>query len=402
MKFRYNAKTKQGELQTGFVEAVNRDAALNILTGHELFLLNLEAAETAPWYQHFLSLLNRVKSGDLMVFTRQLATLLDAKISLGDSLKNLYKQTRNPILKEAIFEISSDIDSGLSFSQALERHPNIFSEFYISMIRSAEITGRVEEVSSFLADYLEKEVGLLSRVRNALIYPILVLVLFGVVVGIMVGVVFPQLEPIFAESQASVPAVTRIFLGTGNFIAEWWLAILIILGIFTFLAVDYFNTKEGKIVFDEIRMRLPVIGDLYKKLYVARFAESTSVLIRGGIPIAQSLEISGHNIGSLIYRDALHQVADAVRGGQLMSQALAEYEKYFPPLVYQMVAVGEATGKLEALLSRIFAFYTREVDDMVARLVELIQPVLMVVIGVLVAILFAAVLLPIYNLAQTF
>lgn len=402
MKFRYNARTKQGELQTGFVEAVNRDAVLNILTGHELFVLNVESAEVEKWYERFLTIFNRVKSGDLMIFTRQLATLLDAKISLGDSLKNLYKQTRNPILKEAVFEISSDIDSGLSFSQALERHPNIFSEFYVSMIRSAEITGRVEEVSSFLADYLEKEVGLLSRVRNALIYPILVIVLFGVVVGIMVGVVFPQLEPIFAESQAPVPAVTRIFLGTGNFIAEWWLAILIILGIFVFLAVDYFNTKEGKIVFDEIRIRLPVIGDLYKKLYVARFAESTSVLIRGGIPIAQSLEISGHNIGSFIYRDALHQVADAVRGGQLMSQALAEYEKYFPPLVYQMVAVGEATGKLEVLLSRIFAFYTREVDDMVANLVELIQPAMMVGIGVLVAILFAAVLLPIYNLAQTF
>ncbi|MBI3046369.1 MAG: type II secretion system F family protein [Candidatus Harrisonbacteria bacterium] len=402
MKFRYNARTKQGELQTGFVDAANRDAALNILTGHELFILSLESAETIQWYQRFLDLFKRVKPGDLMIFTRQLATLLDAKISLADSLRNLYKQTRNPILKETIFELSSDIDSGLSLSQAMERHPHIFSEFYTSMIRSAEITGRLEEVSAFMADYLEKEVGLLSRVRNALIYPVLVIVLFTAVVGIMVGVVFPQLEPIFAESQAPVPAVTRILLGAGGFIAEWWLALLVILGIFIFLAVDYLNTKEGKIVSDEIRVRLPVIGDLYKKLYVARFAESTSVLIRGGIPIAQSLEISGHNIGSIIYRDALHEVAEAVRAGQLMSQALAEHENYFPPLVYQMVAVGESTGKLEALLSRISSFYTREVDDTVANLVELIQPAMMVGIGVLVAILFAAVLLPIYNLAQSF
>jgi len=191
-------------------------------------------------------------------------------------------------------------------------------------------------------------------------------------------------------------------LGSGNFLAEWWLAILIIAGVFIFLIVDYFNTKEGKIVFDELRVRLPVIGDLYKKLYVARFAESTSVLIKGGIPIAQSLEIAGHNIGSIVYRDVLHNVADAVRAGQLMSQALAEQEKYFPPLVYQMVAVGESTGKLESLLSRISAFYTREVDDAVSSLVELIQPVLMVGIGVLVALLFVAVLLPIYNLAQVF
>jgi|SRR3989338_7578728 len=402
MKFKYNARTKQGELQTGFIEAVNRDAALAILTSHELFILSLESAEAVQWYQRFLDLFKRVKPSDLMIFTRQFATLLDAKISLADSLKNLYRQTRNPILKEAIFELASDIDAGLSLSQAMERHPRIFSEFYVSMIRSAEITGRLEEVSNFMADYLEKEVGLLSRVRNALIYPVLVIALFMVVVGIMIGVVFPQLEPIFAESKAPVPAITKVLLGSGNFLAEWWLAILIIAGVFIFLIVDYFNTKEGKIVFDELRVRLPVIGDLYKKLYVARFAESTSVLIKGGIPIAQSLEIAGHNIGSIVYRDVLHNVADAVRAGQLMSQALAEQEKYFPPLVYQMVAVGESTGKLESLLSRISAFYTREVDDAVSSLVELIQPVLMVGIGVLVALLFVAVLLPIYNLAQVF
>lgn len=402
MKFKYNARTKQGELQTGFVEAVNRDGAANILVGHELYVLSLEGIEVEAWYQRFINLLNRVKAADLMIFTRQLATLLEAKISLADSLKNVYKQTRNPILKELVSEIASDVDSGLALSQAMERHPNVFSNFYVSMVRSAEVTGRLEEVIGFLADYLEKEVSLLSRVRNALIYPILVLILFFAVAGIMVGFVFPQLEPIFAESQAPVPMVTKILLGTGNFIAEWWLAILMILGIFIFLAVDYLNTKEGKIVLDEIQIRLPVIGDLYKKLYVARFAEAARVLIRGGIPIAQSLEISGHTIGSIIYRDILHEVAESVRGGQLMSQALGEHEEFFPPLVYQMVAIGESTGKLEALLARISAFYTREVDDLVSNLVELIQPAMMVGIGVLVAILFAAVLLPIYNLAQAF
>lgn len=402
MKFKYTARTKQGELQTGFIEAVNREAAGNILIGHELFILSLEIAEIKKWYQRFFDLLNRVKPSDLMIFTRQFAVLLEAKIPLGDSLKNLYKQTRNPILKEAIIELSSDIDAGLSLSQALERHSNIFSSFYVSMVRSAEVTGRLEEVIGFMADYLEKEVGLLSRVRNAFIYPVVVLLLFGAVAGIMVGAVFPQLEPIFAESGASVPAITRILLSGGAFISDWWLAILIVLIVFIMVVIDYFRTPEGRVVFDEMRVRLPVIGGLYKKLYVARFAESAGVLIRGGIPIAQALEISGHTIGSIIYRDILHEVAEAVRAGQLMSQALAEHEEYFPALVNQMVAVGESTGKLEALLSRISAFYTREVDDTVANLVELIQPALMVVIGVLVGLLFAAVLLPIYNLAQMF
>ena len=346
MKFRYNARTKQGELQTGFIEGANREMAFNTLAGHELYVLNLDIAEVPKWTERLKDLLNRVKSVDLMVFTRQFATLLEAKISLGDALKNLYKQTRNPILKEVISELSSDIDSGLSLSQAMERHPNVFSNFYASMVRSAEVTGRLEESIGFMAEYLEKEVGILSRVRNALIYPVVVIALFGIVVGIMVGVVFPQLEPIFLESNAEIPVITKILLSGSHFIVDWWLALLIILVVFLMVVIDYFRTPEGQIVFDDLRLKLPVAGGLYKKLYVARFSESLGVLIKGGIPIAQALEISGRAIGSVPYRDALREVADAVRGGQLMSQALAEQEKYFPPLVYQMVAVGERTGSL--------------------------------------------------------
>ncbi|MDO8429922.1 MAG: type II secretion system F family protein [bacterium] len=402
MKYRYNSRTQGGELQTGFVEAVNREAASNILVGHELFLLSLEEAEGKKWYDFFIDFVNRVKPTDLMVFTRQFATLLDAKISLADSLKNLYKQTRNTILKEAISEISSDVDSGLSLSQSMDRHSNIFSDFFISMVRSAEVTGRLEESIGFMADYLEKEVGLLSRVRNALIYPIVVLVLFFIVAGIMIGVVFPQLAPIFAESGSQLPFVTKILLTSGTFISNWWFSILLIILVFAVMIIDYLRTSEGKAVLDDLRVRLPIIRGLYKKLYVARFAESASVLLKGGIPVAQTLEISGHAIGSIIYRELLHEVAESVRGGQLMSQAIAEHEDFFPPLVHQMISVGESTGKLEELLARISSFYTREVDDSVSNLVELIQPALMVVIGVLVGILFAAVLLPIYQLSQSF
>ncbi len=402
MKFHYTARTKQGELQTGFVESVNREIATNSLISHELFVLNITSAEAPRWYERMLNLLNRIKPADLMIFTRQLSTLLEAKISLADSLKNIYKQTHNVLLREAVSELSSDIDSGLSLSQAMDRHKNVFSDFYVSMIRSAEVTGKLDEVMSFMADYLEKEVGMLGKVRNALVYPVIVLILFGVVVGIMVGVVFPQLAPIFEESNVQMPAITRVLLGSGQFVAEWWVAILFILAVAIAVAIDYFTTAEGKIVLDELRVRLPIVGDLYRKVYVARFAESAGVLIRGGIPIAQALEISGQTIGSAIYRDVLHEVSEAVRGGQLMSQALAQYENYFPLLVSQMVAVGEATGKLESLLTRVSSFYTREVDNSLTNLVDLIQPAMMVGIGILIGVLFAAVLIPIYNLAQTF
>lgn len=402
MKLKYTARTKQGELQAGFIEAANREAAATTLLGHDLFVLTIAPVETENWFDSILEIINRVKPTDLMIFTRQFATLLDAKISLGDSLKNLYRQTNNVILKEVISDLTSDIDSGLLLSQAMERHSGIFSNFYVSMIRSAEVTGQLEEAMGFMADYLEKEAALMSKVRSALIYPAVVIALFMVVAGIMVGFVFPQLAPIFEESNAQIPFITQVLLGTGQFIADQWIIILISLIVAAFVLYDYLRSPEGKAVFAEVSIVLPVVGDLYKKLYVARFTEATAVLIRGGVPISQSLEIAGHTIDSVIYRDALHEIAEAVRGGQLMSQALAEREEYFPPLVAQMVAVGESTGKLESLMSRISNFYTREVDTVVSNLVDLIQPALMVGIGVLVALLFAAVLLPIYNLVNSF
>ena len=214
--------------------------------------------------------------------------------------------------------------------------------------------------------------------------------------------VFPQLEPIFTESQVELPLVSQIFLTAGNFIASWWLAMVIAAIILIFLLVDYFKSNEGRVVLDEVMLRLPVFGKLFKQAYVARFAEALSILIKGGIPIAQAIEVSSHTIGSFIYRDALHDIADKVRQGELLSQALEQNENYFPPLTSQMVAVGEKTGRLDQMLSKIYDFYSREVSSLVESLVELIQPVLILFIGGLVGLLFASILLPIYNLAQVF
>ncbi|MEK7114748.1 MAG: type II secretion system F family protein [Patescibacteria group bacterium] len=402
MKYRYSARTKTGELQVGFVESVSKEAALNILSSHDLFILSIESIERPAWYNNLISFFNRVKRQDLMIFTRQFATMLEASISLGDSLKSLYRQTKNNILRETIFEISSDVSAGLSLSQALERHSNIFSEFYINLIRSAEVTGQMERAMTFLADYLEKEISLLTKVRNALIYPVFVVVLFIVTSGILMGVVFPQIEPIFRESNVALPTVTQIFLTMGRFIANWWLAIILVAAILIILLIDYFRTEEGKVVFDQLAINMPLFGNLFKKVYVARFAEAASVLIKGGIPIAQAIEISGHTIGSILYREALHEVSEGLRRGELLSQALEQRENFFPPLVSQMVAVGENTGRLDEMFDRISIFYTRDVDSLVSGLVELIQPALILFIGALVGLLFASILLPIYNLVQVF
>lgn len=402
MKFRYNARTQQGELQTGFVEATNREAAAGILTGHNLFVLSLESSEKRHRYDFITGIFNRVKISDLMIFTRQFATLMESKVPLNTVLKTLYKQTNNQILKEAVFQISSDIGAGLSLSQAMERQKGIFSEFYLNMIRSAEITGRLEEAAQFLADYLEKESIWKSKIRSAMIYPVIVIIMFIAVAGIMVVVVFPQIAPVFEETGMDLPVLTKIFLGAGSFIIQWWWAVLLILAIFIFVIADYFHTPEGEAVLDEISVKVPIIGNLFKKLYISRFAESTNILIKGGIPITQAIGISANAIGNVVYRDILLEMAEGVRGGELLSDLLAKNEYYFPILVSQMVAIGEGTGRLDYILSKVSDFYTREVNDALNNLVELIQPILIAGIGVLIGLLFASILIPIYNLVQAF
>ena len=402
MKFKYNARTQEGELQIGFVESVNREAAVNVLTGHNLFILSLSEAEKAGWGDKIFSLFNKVKMVDLMIFTRQFATLLESKVPLGDCLRALRKQTRNPILKEIVFEISNDVDAGLSLSQALERHGNVFSEFYISLIRSSEITGRLEEAMVFLADYIDKELMWRTRIRNAMIYPSILIGLFVIVAGLMIVIVFPQIAPIFKEARVELPFITRILLAGGEFVGRWWWAIITVIFLFIVLLVDYFRSKEGKIVFDEISIKLPILGNLFKKVYIARFAESISVLIKGGIPITQSIEITAHSVGSIVYRDVLHDCAERVKAGETFSSIIEKEEGLFPPLVSQMIAIGEGTGRLDEILSRISILYTREVNDLLANLTELIQPLLIALIGVFVGLLFASILIPIYNLVQAF
>lgn len=402
MKYQYSARTKSGELQVGYVESASREAAFQMLSGHDLFVLSIEAERPPTILTRIADYVRRVRLLDLAIFTRQFATMLEAEIPLGDTLKSLYRQTKNAILRETIFEVSSDVDAGLSLSQALGKHGAIFNDFYVNLVRSAEVTGRVEEVMGFLADYLEKEHVLRSKVKNALVYPAFVVGLFFVVAGILVGVVFPQIGPIFEESGVALPLPTRLLIGTGEFIADWWIAILIVVAILLFTLIDYARSREGRIVIDQVSVKLPVVGQLVVKTYVARFAEAVNVLIRGGIPITQAIEVSADTIGSDVYRDALKEAAAGIRRGELLSAALEKNETYFPPIVSQMIAVGESTGKIDDMLKRLAAFYTREVDDLVANLVELIQPALMVVVGILTGLLFASLLLPLYSLVRAF
>ncbi|HMB17548.1 MAG TPA: type II secretion system F family protein, partial [Candidatus Paceibacterota bacterium] len=227
MKFSYKARTEDGQLQVGNVEASSRDSAINILNGHDLYVLNIKPVVKEKWYDKFSNFFKRVKVKDLMVFTRQFATLLASQVPLVDSLNNLYKQTNNPILKEAIVDISNDVDAGFSLSQALERQGSIFSDFYINMVKSAEVTGRLSEVLEFLADYLEDKASLTSKVKNAVTYPVFIIVLFFIVIILMVTIVLPQITPLFEDSSMNVPVITQIVIFIGEFLVDYWWALLI-------------------------------------------------------------------------------------------------------------------------------------------------------------------------------
>jgi len=402
MRFKYQAKTKEGETQVGFVEAASRDGAATILSGHNLFVLSLESADKSRWYDRLSSYFSGVSKKDFVIFNRQLAILLGARLPLNDALRNLSEQSTNPVLKEAVIQISEDINSGLSFSQALGRQTSIFSEFYISLIRAAEVTGNLTEAVIFLADYFEKELIITNKVRGALAYPVMVTLLFVAVSAILVTVVFPQIGPLFEQSDVEIPIFTRILLSSGDFLAQWWLMLIIVFVVIVLAMLDYAKTNEGQAVFDELKIRLPIVGKVYMPLMMTRISNNSAVLLKGGIPVAQTFEIASQTMGNVVYEELLRNVGQSVRQGETLSQALTKYPDYIPALVPQMLAVGEVTGQVEEIFTRISSLYARELDDTISNMTELIQPVLMIGLGVMTGFLFYSILVPLYQLVSKF
>ena len=396
-RFEYQARNNQGELQVGFVEAPDKEGAIRILASNGLFVLSITEAKKTGVEASFRRIFDRVSDKDLMIFTRQFSTLLGSSVPLSGSLRTLAAQTRNPRLKETIVEMQKEIDGGLSLSQAMEKFGDIFSEFYVNMIRSAEVTGRVDEVMNFLADYLEKQTAMAGKVRGAMIYPVFMIILLFVVITAMAVFVFPKIEDVFTEMGATLPPLTLAVIGIGKFLVQWWWAVILVAGFIVAIIADYLRSKEGKVMLDELVLRIPIFSGILKYMYISRFADSVAVLIRGGVAIVQALEITARTVGSEVYKEIIGLAVEDVRNGVLLSQALAKYPEHFPPLTSQMISIGESTGRLEFLLQKVSSFYGRELDDIVGNLVELIQPLLMLVIGVVVGILFASILVPMYD-----
>lgn len=401
MKFKYQAKTREGEPQVGFVDAADREAAVAILSGHQLFVLSVEQIEKPNIFDRVAKYFGRVRRKDFMIFSRQMATLFEAQLPLTEVLQTLYKQTKHPVLREAIFQISEDVDSGLSFSQALERQEEVFSGFFISMVRSAEVTGNLDKVIGFLADYEEKEYTLVTKARSAMVYPGIIVGLFAVVAVVMVTVVFPQIEPVFTQSGVALPFFTKVLIGSGAFLRQWWIGFVLLFGFLITMTLDYLQTPEGKALVDDLLVRAPIVKRIYLPLTITRLSNAASMLLMGGVPVAQAIEIVGQTIDNVLYRDLLTDVSQQVRQGIHLAEALDKYPTYFPPLASQMIGVGETTGQVSQMFAKVSDFYGKEAENLINNLVDLIQPVLMIGIGLMVAILFASVLLPLYQLTST-
>jgi len=398
MKFNYFARNQKGELQTGTVEAPNQSAAIKTLQDRKLIIIRFRSVSETPVFGKKIKLFDRVKRKETFVFFRQLAILIEADVPLVQSLRALANQSDNEHFKEIIFGTANDVDGGTAFSKALSKNPKAFSNFAVNLVKTGEVSGRLQESLTYLADYLEKEYYLISKVRGAMVYPAFILFTF-VVVGVLVLVmVIPSLTAILLESGQELPWSTKLVIAVSDFLVNWgWILLLGLIG-FAIFVWQYKKTKQGRLIWDTAKLKIPIFGKILQKTYLARFADNLNALIKGGVSIIQSLNISGQVIGNVVFQKILYQARDQVKSGRSISSTL-EQHKVFPPLFNQMVRTGEQSGKLDAILGKLSSFYNKEVDNIVNNLSQLIEPVLIVGLALGVAVLVFAVFMPIYNLA---
>jgi type IV pilus assembly protein PilC len=401
MNFNYQARDEKGETQAGVVQAVSREAALQLLGRRSLYVTLLEESGGASWYSHRISLLERVSLKDLVAFSRQLAIMFKSQVPLVESLHTISQQATNLAFKEKILSISEEVEGGSSFSKALSNYPKVFSPFYINMVRSGEASGQLSDMLNKLADHLEREYALVSKVRGAMIYPAFVVTLAMGVLFLMVFFVVPRLTQVLEESGQKLPVLTRAIIGFTAFLQSWgWLLLLCIIGGGIVMA-RWSKTPKGDAIIGTALLRIPIFGTFLKMVYISRFSENLATLVAGGLPIIQSLEISASVVGNSAYKEIVREAQEAVSRGTQMSSTFQRFPKEFPPLFTQMLQVGERAGNIEEVLLSVARFYQQEVDRAVDALLSILEPALLIVLGLGVGILMAAVVLPLYQLSGT-
>ena len=396
--FKYVAKDKDGRTVTGSMEAANSIAIVDTLRQKEYIIISLEEAKERS---------KSVSSGggqkvnldDLVIFSRQLATMVDAGIPLVGSLDALQDQMENKGFKNVIRRVRDNVEGGLSLSEALGKQPNVFSPFFINMVRAGESSGNLDEILDRVAIYMEKTIALLRKVKSSLIYPAVVITMAILITTFLMVKVIPTFESIFVSVNVALPLPTQILINISHIMKRYLLLVVISLGLGIFAVSQAIKTDKGRLAFDTFLLKVPVIGKLLRKVAIARFARTLSTLQKSGVSILTALEIVGKTSGNKVIEKAIIKTKMSIKEGESIAQPLTA-SKVFPPMVTRMISVGEQTGKLEEMLGKVADFYESEVDAAVSGLTSLIEPLIIAFLGLVVGGIVVSMFLPIVKLVQ--
>ena len=399
MLYNYQALEQGGKSTAGTIDAVSLDVAVGSLQKRGLIIVKIDPAEKVSFWKK-LNIGTGVSNKDIVILSKQMATLFEAQVSPLKIFSLLAAEAENVTLRKALEDVVADIQGGSNISKALSRHPQIFSDFYVNMVKSGEETGKLNETFNYLADHLDRNYEVVSKVRNALIYPAFVITVFFAVMVLMFTVIIPKIGAIITESGQDIPFFTKIIFGISNFFLSYgfiFLGILVVAGYFIF---RYIRTAEGRAAWARFKLDLPYFGELFRKLYLSVIADNMNTMILSGIPMVKALEVTQAVVENDVYKDIMAETLVAVKGGKSLSQSFSNY-KEIPGILTQMVKVGEETGELGEIFKTMAHFYQREVINAVDTLVALIEPVMIVFLGLAVGILLVSVLMPIYNIASS-
>lgn len=398
-KFNYEAKdTKTKKVVKSFLRAESEHAAAKVLIAQGFTPVKItEENEEQSFLAKFTG---RVTTKDKVVFTRQLSTLLNAGIPLAQSMRNLQDQTQNPRLKDIVQDIITSIEGGRSLHDAFAQHPEVFDRLLLSVVAAGEASGTLDESLKRIADQQEKDASVMRKIRGAMTYPIIVLVVIFAVILFMLFTVVPQVQVLYKDLKQELPFITQIFVGASDFVREYWWTVLIATGVLLYLFLQLKTTDSGVRFLDSIKLNFPVIKGMFRRLYAARFARTGQALLDSGVSMLDMLSISSESVNNVIIADEINAISEKVKGGKDLSVALTDTQ-YFPILISQMVKIGEKSGKIDEMLGKTAKIYEEELDEEIAAISASLEPILMVVLAIIAGGLVAAILLPIYSLVGT-
>ena len=399
-KFTYKAKDKSGKDAEGIVEAQSLNDAARLLREQNFVIISLNSQGRSP-IAALNNLTTKVVFNDVVIFTRQFSTMITAGLPITDSLVIARSQSK-PAMKPVIGQILSDVEGGTSLASALEKHPKVFSSVYISLVKAGEEGGVLDQILARLADNLEGQREFRSKVKGALIYPIIVIVGMLIVAAIMMIFVVPKLTGLYSEFQADLPLPTKILIASSNFmVSYWWLVSFILVGL-AYWTLYYVKTERGRRRYDELKLKIPVYGPLQQQIILTEMTRTLGLLVGAGISILEGLKIVSGVVGNTVYAEAIARCSDKVEKGFSLAYSFSEEAEIFPPMLFQMLSVGEETGKIDEALLKVSSVFEQESEQLVKSLTAAVEPIVMVILGVGVGLLVIAVIMPIYNLTSQF